>query len=219
MKKIIITGASDGLGKELAKICLKNKIEVVCISRTKPDYDCYHIKTDLTDEKSIESCANEINKSHPKFDALVNCAGTFSFQSCEKTTYRELENNFKVNVLGLMFLTSQLFSLIKENNSDVLNVSSKAGTQTTENHFIYGSSKWAVRGASKHLRQELEKTKCRVIDFEPGGIATKLFNKYFDDKTKDFSHLMNPIKIAEIMYYILNLPKEIEVSEILINRK
>jgi len=219
MKKVIITGASDGLGKELAKICIENNIEVLCLSRTKPDYDCFHIKTDLTSEESIINTVEEIKKNHNKFDALINCAGTFSFQSCEKTTYKELENNFKINTIGLMFITSQLFNLIKENEADVLNVSSKAGTQTTDNHFVYGSSKWAVVGASKHLRDELKGTKSRVIDFEPGGIATNLFNKYFNDDSKDFSHLMNPIEVAQLMFYILNLPKSIEVSEILINRK
>lgn len=219
MKKIIITGASDGLGQELAKICLENNIEVICVSRNKPNYNCIHIETDLTNEESVENCAKEIEKNHNNFDALVNSAGTFSFQSAEKTTYKELEKNFKTNVIGLMFFTSKLFNLIKENEADILNVSSKAGTQTTENQYVYGSSKWAVRGASKHLRQELSDTKCRVIDFAPGGIATKLFNKYFDDKNKDFSHLMNPRKIAELIFYLLNMPKEIEVSEILVNRK
>lgn len=41
MKRIIITGASDGLGKELGKLCLENNIEVIAISRTKPDYEAF----------------------------------------------------------------------------------------------------------------------------------------------------------------------------------
>lgn len=64
----------------------------------------------------------------------------------------------------------------------------------------------------------MKDTKCRVIDFAPWWIATQLFNKYFDDEKKDFSHLMDPKKIAELVMFILNMPKEIEVSEILINR-
>ena len=52
MRNIILTGASDGLGKEFAKRCLKDKdINIIALCRTKPDYQCDFIKTDLTDDK------------------------------------------------------------------------------------------------------------------------------------------------------------------------
>ena len=55
MENIILTGASDGLGKEFANRCLKDEnINIIALCRTKPDYKCDFIQTDLTDENSIE---------------------------------------------------------------------------------------------------------------------------------------------------------------------
>ena len=50
MKKIILTGASDGLGREFAKLCIENNIKIVALCRTKPNYDCDFIQMDLTSE-------------------------------------------------------------------------------------------------------------------------------------------------------------------------
>lgn len=49
MKRIILTGASDGLGKSIGKLFSKNGYEVVALCRTQPDYDCVFIKTDLVE--------------------------------------------------------------------------------------------------------------------------------------------------------------------------
>ena len=218
MKRVLITAASDGLGRELAKLCVHDGIEVICISRRKPDYSAVHIKTDLTDEKSIINCADEIKKSYAKFDALVNCAGIVSIGETCKIDYKELDNLMKVNAVAPMFLTSKLLELIKENEADVINVGSTAGTKGKANECIYGSSKWAMRGFTKSLQDELAKTKCRVTEFNPGGMQTKFFDKFCGGKV-DTASFMSPKDIAEVMLYILKLPKKMEVSEILINRK
>lgn len=216
--KVIITGASDGLGKELAKICIQKDIEVICLSRHQPDYKCIFIKTDLADDKSISDTVKEIKSKHSKFDALINCAGQISISAPDEISYEEIESLFKVNTLAPIFLASQLLHLIKENEADILNVGSTAGTKGKGSELIYGSSKWGLRGVSKSLQDELAKTKCRVTQFNPGGMKTKLFDKFSKGKV-DTSKFMSPEKVAELIFYILNLPKEMEVSEILINKK
>ena len=218
MKRVLITGASDGLGRELAKLCVGEGIEVICISRSKPDYDAVHIKTDLTDEDSIVACANEIKNKYSDFDALVNCAGVMSCGETSMIDYKELDNLIKVNTIAPIFLTSQLLGLIKSNEADVINVGSTAATKGKAGECIYGSSKWAVRGFTKSLQDELAKTKCRVTGFNPGGMKTGFFDKFLSGKV-DTAPFMDPRDIAELMLCILKLPKKLEVSEILINKK
>ncbi len=99
-----------------------------------------------------------------------------------------------------------------------MNVGSTVGTKGYVDQSAYGTSKWAIRGTSKNLQIELKDTKCRVIQFNPGGMNTKFFEKYNGEKL-DLKAYMNPKDIAEVMFYILNLPKQLEISEILINRK
>lgn len=216
--KYIVTGASDVLGKEFAQLAIENGAEIVCISRTKPDYDCVYISADLTDEKSLEQAINEIKENHPKFDAIVNCAGAISLQEPHAIKYDELDNLMKLNVSAPIFITSRLFNEIKENHADIINVGSTAGYNVYSNHCTYNASKWGLRGVTKNMQLELKNSNSRVILFSPGGMQTKIFEKALG-KEKDVSAYMDPKEIAKIMFYTLSLPKGIEVSEIIMNRK
>lgn len=219
MERIIITGASDGLGKELAKLCVKDDIEVIALSRTKPDYDCIHIETDLSKEESIKNACDLIKEKYTKFNALINCAAVISKQKLNSITYGELDNLIKVNTIAPIILISNLFDLIKENESDIINVGSTVGTKSYLDQCAYGTSKWAMRGTSLNLQLELAKSRCRVIQFNPGGMNTKMFEKYDGTVIENPNEWMNPKDIADVMLYILKLPKQLEVSEITINRK
>jgi NADP-dependent 3-hydroxy acid dehydrogenase YdfG len=217
-KRFILTGGSDGLGHAFAQLCLAKDIEIICIDRKKPDYVCTYIETDLSDEKAIERAAALIKEKYAKFDALINCAGVISFQPADGITYEELQRIYAVNLFAPVYLTSLLFDTIKANGADLLNVGSTAGTKPYLEHIVYGTSKWALRGFNQNLQLELKNTPCRVIQFMPGGMQTKIFEK-FKGVEQDLNSFMQPADIAAIMLYTLELPKSVEVSEILINRK
>lgn len=221
MKTIILTGASDGLGKSFAKECIKNGINIIALCRTKPDYACDYIPTDLTEEESIRKACTTIKEKYSTFDAIVNCAGTMSLENTDTLTFKEMEDTFKVNSIAPMFLVSLLLPLIKKNKADILNVVSIMGTMydIEESSVTYTSSKWALRGASINIQNELKDLPCRVITFNPGGMKTNIFTKYNEDYKDMTKNWMNTDEVANIMLYILNLPKQIEVSEITISRK
>ncbi len=207
-------------GKEFGKLCVENQINVIALCRKKPDYECIFLKTDLTDENSMLNTCQNIQKNYNHFNALINCAGIPSIQKLDQVTYQELENLMKVNSMAPMFLASQFINLIKKNEADILNVGSTVGTKEGySNQMAYTTSKWAIRGTSYNLQLELKKTNCRVIQFNVGGMNTKMHEKYNGTKIENPDEWMNPTDIANIMLYILNLPKNIEISEITINRK
>ncbi|MBI1308384.1 MAG: SDR family NAD(P)-dependent oxidoreductase [Proteobacteria bacterium] len=216
--RYIITGASEGLGAALGKLCHENGIEVVALSRSKPAYDCHHIVVDLTEQSSIDKAVEEIKKNYGSFDALVNCAGIMSVQKPENVTYAEMERLFQINLLAPIYLTSHLFELIKKNQADIVNVASTVGTKAYEDQCAYGASKWGLRGVSLNFQLELKNTPCRVIQFNPGGFKSKILEKATGEK-KDLSKFMDPADLAHLLFTILKLPKSVEVTEILINRK
>lgn len=220
MDRIIITGASDGLAKELALKCIENNIKVLAICRRKPDYDCDFIETDLSKESSIIETCNKIKNEYGKFDALINCAGVISLQKINEITYNELSNLMLVNSVAPMFLTSQLIDVIKDNQADIINVGSTCGTKAGyEDQLAYTTSKWAIRGTSYNLQVELKKFNSRVIQFNVGGMNTRFHTKYNGKEIEHPDEWMDPKDIADIMLYILRLPKNIEISDITINRK
>ena len=126
----------------------------------------------------------------------------------------------KINSIAPIFLTSQLFDLIKENEADIINVGSTIGIKPGySNQLAYTTSKWAIRGTSFNLQLELANTKSRVIQLNVGGMNTKMHEKYTGKKIENPNEWMQPEDIANIMLYTLKLPKKIEISELVINRK
>jgi 3-oxoacyl-[acyl-carrier protein] reductase len=217
MKKIILTGASDGLGKAFGMLCISKGISIVSLGRSKPSYSSVHIPIDLTQQDSINSAIEQIENEHSDFDVLVNCAGIHSAQPQGEIVFEDLEKLYATNILGPIYLTSRLIPLIKKNNADILNIGSSAGTKGMENLGAYSSSKWALRGVSANLQAELKNTPCRVIQLNPGGFKSDIYKKSNQDI--DTSKYMNPEDIAKIMLFTLELPKSVEISEAMINRK
>ena len=220
MKNIILTGASDGLGKQFAKTCIQESINIIALCRTKPDYVCDFIETDLSNEMSMLNTCNIIKDKYSRFDALINCAGVPGIQKINEITYSCLENLMKINSIAPMFLTAQLIDLIKKNEADIINVGSTIGLkQGYPDQLAYTTSKWALRGTSYNLQLELKNHNCRVIQLNVGGMNTRMHEKYNGKKIENPDEWMNPKDIADLMLYILKLPKKVEISEITVNRK
>ncbi len=216
---IVITGASDGLGLQLAKLYKESGKKVINISRRQCEFADTNINCDLTKHEDIKKAAEQINNSNDKIEALINCAGILSVQKLEDIDDDELHRLLVTNVEGMILLTSKLATKIKEDEADILNVSSTVGTKAYADQAGYGASKWAVRGFSANLQVEFKDTPTRVISFCPGGFESKIFEKATGEKNGDFSHWMKPEDLAKFVKSILDLPKNMEVSEIVVNRK
>lgn len=218
LKKVILTGASDGLGLEIAKELIQKGIVVIGISRTKPKLDIEHIPCDLTDKNDIEKLIKKIEKDHTDIDCLINCAGMIDLVNPENIKYKNTEKVFKLNIIAPIILSSKLLNLIKQNHGDIINVASTIAFKAYESQAAYVGSKWGIRGLNEYLRLELKGTKCRVIGFNPGGLQTKFFEKVTNEK-KDLSAYIDPSDMAKFLVQILELPKTMEVSDVIINRK
>lgn len=218
MKRVIITGVSEGLGYETAKVLLTKWVEVIGISRNKPDIDIIHLKTDLTSKSDIESTIQQIIMNYREFDALIHCAWILTVEHLNEIDSDKLEKLFSVNVFAPMLLTSGLFDVIKNNHADIVNVSSTVWLKAYENQCAYGASKWALRGITENLQLEFKGTKTRVIWFHPGGFQSRIFEKATGIKN-DLENFMKAEDVAKALVSTLELPKNMEVSYIVINRK
>lgn len=216
---IVITGASSGLGHELAGSFKTTGRRVVNISRKKCPHADENLLYDLTDAEQIKKATAEVLQIQEPLEALVNCAGVYSEQSIEAITEKELERVYKVNVFAPILLTSQLMERIKQDHTDIVNVASTVGTKAYVDQAAYGSSKWALRGFSQNLQLELKDYPCRVISFCPGGFRSNLVKNFNSKEIVDPENWMNPKDVALCLKQLLDLPKNMEVSEILINRK
>ena len=225
MKTVILTWASSGLGKAIAKTFSQRGYAVVGLCRSQPD-DCIDwIKTDLTDESQLLSAVEILQAKYHDFSLLINCAGDGDGEDIRTLDWENTEHTFRLNTIAPMILTSRLLPLIQKNNADIVNIGATIGFKPYEYFSVYGASKWGFRGWTENLQLELKKTQCRVIAIHPGGMETKGNKKRMDQiadiskKPSSWSSFMDPNDIAEIVLHSVNLPKSIEISEIIINRK
>ena len=123
------------------------------------------------------------------------------------------------NVKSQILLTSYLFERIKKDSTDIVCVSSTSGTKGVPGRAVYSTSKWAVRGFAKNLQAEFNQAPNRVVSFVPGGFKSDIVKKVNGKDLENPEEWMNPEYIAGFIKQILDLPKNMEVSEVIINRK
>ena len=216
---IVITGSSDGLGKELAKIYINAGKTVLGVSKSASETSI-SIVCDLSNQDSLQQAVDQILEIDEPLEAVINCAGVLSVEELNNISQKALKNTFAVNVEGPIALVSGLIDRIKKDGADIVNVSSTVGTKGYKDQAVYGASKWALRGFTANLQVELKDFPCRVISFCPGGFKTRLFAKATGiDNTEDGSEWMRAEDVAICLKQLLELPKNMEVSEIVINRK
>lgn len=214
MRKAIITGASSGLGLEVARLLQEKGVKVINLSRSKTDFqDLY---ADLAEDKTIFSAIKAIKKQHADFDLLILNAGVYLKAEMGKFDFEsdyDVDKNFRVNITGSMKLVNGLISLMKKNHADIVVVGSTSAFKNSE-EVVYTATKQAVLSFIRSLQAQLKHEDVRVIGFHPGRFNSNLRGK---NVVKEGS--MDAKDLAVAMLNALSLPRSMEVSEIIINRK
>lgn len=192
--KILITGASSGIGKDMAKILAKKGNELIIVARdenklneTKEELEqmgakVVNIPADLSKE---ENCI-DIHKKVQNVDILINNAG---FGDCGEFTKTNLDKEIKMintNIVAYHVLTKlYLTDMKKRNSGKILNVASIAGFMPGPLMATYYATKAYMVRLSEAIREELikEKSKVQISILCPGPVATN-FNKVANVKFK-----------------------------------
>jgi short-subunit dehydrogenase len=185
-KVVLVTGASSGIGKEIVKKLLLEKMIVYGAARRineMKDIQSLGAKIlplDLTNEKSIEDLVTKIKKNEGRIDFLINNAGYGLFGAIEDVPLAVARRQFDVNLFGLGRLTQLVLPQMRERKSGIImNISSVAGKMYSPLGGWYVASKFAVEGLSDCLRLETKPFGIKVIVIEPGTIMTDFDNRAF----------------------------------------
>jgi len=200
-KVIVITGGSDGLGKEIAQELAKSDI-VVSLSRqglseldsdgTKERYELY---CDVTKPDTIEDALQKIITKYGRIDVLINNAGIWLQGAIDENQLSDIEQVIKVNTLGTLSTTAVAVRFMKnKKNGLIININSQAGITAKGNMAVYFASKWAITGFTQCLQDELAPFGIKVTGIYPGKMKTNLFRKSGIEKD-----LSNAIDVAEVV--------------------
>ncbi len=213
--KVLITGASSGLGKALAEKFLKEGYTVIGISRKNPPPEgAEWIKADITKEEDRKKIQNSLKKNG--LNILINCAGIGLYSRWEDATEEEIRRLFEVNFFAPVLLTKLLLPRLRQGAqssgrpSVIINISSVAAFLHTPFMGAYSASKAALTMFSRSLRAELIKENIRVIDVSPGRINTGFSTRAMGNaKHPNLPFLSTPEKFAKAVYrtYIKSVRK------------
>ena len=188
MPTVLITGASSGIGRATALYFAQQGWNVAATMRTPEKEQVLEQKNnirlyrlDVTEEASIQHAVEGAIHDFGAIDVLVNNAGFALVGPFEAATPEQIQQQFEVNVFGLMNVTRALLPHFRERRSGtIINVASMGGRLTFPLYSLYHSTKWAVEGFSESLKYELRPFNIRVKLIEPGVIKTDFYGRSQD---------------------------------------
>ncbi|MDT0677625.1 SDR family NAD(P)-dependent oxidoreductase [Autumnicola musiva] len=192
--RIIVTGASGGLGLSQALLMAELGAEVFALSRTgrtKEDIsipsnlDLRFIETDVTNAKQVTSVFNEIGASGG-IDVLVNNAGITMKKRAEEVTEESWIKIHEVNVNAVYRCCKAAYSWLKKSTHTgrIINISSMASYFGFSKVVPYSSSKTAVLGITRGLAVEWSSDNILVNSVSPGWFPSKLVEQVMDEERK-----------------------------------
>jgi len=174
-KRVLVTGASSGMGYEVARLLAAQGYEVfgaarrVALMEPLKEFGVVPVALDVTSQESIAACLEAVGT----VDVLVNCAGYGSLGAIENVPLEEARRQMEVNVFGLAQLCKAVIPGMRERGyGRIVNIGSVAGRSCLYFGGWYNVSKYAIEAFSDCLRMELKPFGIDVVLIEPGAVKT-----------------------------------------------
>lgn len=190
MKTILVTGASRGIGKAIAKTLAKNNYQVIAnynksyekalglqdeLKSENIDIDIF--KADVSNRDEVKKMIDFILNKYKKIDVLINNAGIDQEGIFQDISDEEWNNIINVNLYSVFCTTQEVVKNMIQNKSGcIINISSIYGTQGGACSVAYSASKAGIDGITRSLAKELGPSNIRVNSIAPGFINTDMNN-------------------------------------------
>ncbi|MCD1633903.1 SDR family NAD(P)-dependent oxidoreductase [Martelella mediterranea] len=207
MSKVwLVTGASRGLGREIARAALDAGETVVATARSADavraafgDYDRLHARAlDITDAEAANTAAAETAERFGAIDVLVNNAGYAELGFFETFTDEAVRRQFEVNLFGTMNVARAVAPHMRRRRAGlIVTISSVSGLVSNGGGAVYSASKFAVEGWMEGFAQELAPFGIRSLLVEPGMLRTD----FMDGKSASFGSIDIPDYAEAIAQY------------------
>jgi NADP-dependent 3-hydroxy acid dehydrogenase YdfG len=224
----IVTGASRGIGKEIAIKLAQQGMKLTLIGSSEEIHqsaedlnkmgftDVLSIQADISDEAQVKAAVEKTLQTYKQLDLLVNNAGMGFFKQVEETTLDEWKKVFEVNVQGVFLGSRAVLPHMKERKSGtIITISSDVARYTIPNGSAYTATKYAVQGFSGSLAQEVREYGIRVGTINPGMVDT-----FFAESKQGLEEKKDWLKVEDIanaVVYMASAPKHMMIDEIVLH--
>ena len=229
-KAILVTGASSGIGRNIAESLAAQGHFVYAGARKKSDLNELNaienvmgVRLDVTKQEDIDAVVKLISKEGRGLYALINNAGVASAGPLTKTTDSDLHFVFNVNVAGVLRVTRAFAPMIIESQGRIVTTGSIAGIHSRATNGVYSMSKHAMEAFADSLAAELEPQGVSVSILEPGPYKTKIWSTTTDRVMKNMEAAgITPSKeqkkiIEDVAARVPTMKEPHEVSEAVVH--
>lgn len=224
----IVTGASRGIGKEIAKKLANEGAKLTLVGSSQDIVESAKdlnsqgyanviaVQADVANEEDMNRVVQSTLDQYGQIDILVNNAGIGFFKLTEEVSLDEWKKVFEVNVQGVFLGAKVVIPHMKERKSGtIITISSDVGRYTIPNGAAYTSTKYAVQGFSGSLAQEVRDFGIRVGTVNPGMVDT-----FFANSTQGLPEKEEWLKVEDIanaVVYMASAPKHMLIDEIVLH--
>ena len=193
---ILITGASRGIGRNMAIEFAKDNIVIANYNHSSDkakelleineNIDIY--QADVSQYNEVQNMVKYVIDKYGKIDVLVNNAGIALEKMFQDTTIEDYNKVMQVNLFSVFIVTKEVLPYMLEKKSGlILNISSIDGINGMSCSSIYSASKAAIDGLTKSLAKELGPSGIRVNSIAPGWIDTDMNSIFSEEDAKNFA--------------------------------
>jgi len=221
-KKVLITGASSGIGRAIAEALFKEGAEVIGLCRSVENLPpgVTPLSCDLSEPDQIATAFSSLDH----LDILINDAGLAYLSPISTGDPEKWKSMWQINVHALGLCSQQALKLFPPSGGHILNISSLSGHRVPPTGGFYAATKFAVRAMTEALRSELKlvNSATRISSISPGFVDTPLLDHYFAGRedqlaqTRAEVNMLTPQNIAATALHILSAPPGVEINDVLL---
>lgn len=234
MKTALVTGASSGIGKAIARILAENNYNLIICGRREEklvklqqelakNVEVDYLLFDVRDRLAVNDVLGQAIENR-NIDILINNAGNaHGLAPIQDGDVDDWDAMIDGNVKGLLYVSKVVIpGMIKRKEGYIINIGSIAGKEVYPNGNVYCASKHAVDAINNGMRMDLNKFGIKVSQISPGLVETEFSEVRFKGDSEKASAVYNnlealqAIDIAEIALFMLSRPDHVNLSDVIV---
>lgn len=232
-KIIVITGASSGIGAAAARHLAAEGASIVVAARrvdrietlvadiTKSGGNAVAVATDVTQLSDMQRLVDTAVQTFGRIDVLINNAGVMPLSPLERLKVDEWNQMIDVNLRGVLHGIAAALPYMKEQKSGhIIITASVAAYKVFPGSAVYSATKFALRGLSEGLRQEMKPYNIRNTLISPGAVKTELLDHISEEDVQSANQdYVGKVGIpaesyARMVAFAVSQPEDVDINEI-----
>ena len=220
--KIIITGGSSGSGKATARLLQKKGAQVLITGRdasrlekAAAEIGCFWMVADVSRQEEVDKTFGWVKENwNNQLDVLINNAGIGEFARVADTPMDSYQRVMAVNFFGPVMMAKAALPLMQTGGKGtIMNIASTSSQKGFVSGSAYAASKFALRGFTQSLMEEVRSQHIRVFQVNPSEVSTAFGNPERRERRETESKL-GPEQIAQTIVSLLELPDKAFIPEL-----